>query len=150
MLAVTGNLPKSCPDSGVQEWPRCTDTHGSASTTAGPHPVGSPIRLLTFTWLTGICKFALSALEMHFADVHRIYTVLHWMAVLHFILSGLSSNRWATHSFYHQRFYLQIWCQDSSQTSAPTDFLRYQLIPVEEELASVGKALSTKLEKEQG
>lgn len=72
------------------------------------------------------------------------------MAVLHFILSGLSSNRWATHSFYHQRFYLQIWCQDSSQTSAPTDFLRYQLIPVEEELASVGKALSTKLEKEQG
>lgn len=77
MLAVTGNLPKSCPDSGVQEWPRCTDTHAGASTTVGPHPVGSSIRLLTFTWLTEICKFALSALEMHFADVYRIYTVLH-------------------------------------------------------------------------
>lgn len=72
------------------------------------------------------------------------------MAVLHLILGGLSSNSWATHSFYHQRFYLQIWCQDSSQTSAPTDFLRYQLIPVEEGLVSAGRALSTKLEKEQG
>lgn len=72
------------------------------------------------------------------------------MTVLHFILGGISSLLWATHSFYHQQFYLRIWCQDSSQTPAPADFPSYQLIPVEEGLVSAGKALSTKLEKEKG